>query len=142
TSGANAACYVSNYGGATQSPGNFTAAQTADKPLVKKTVAMEYSPIEHDPSGVRVVKFYIFDGACTDATPGCGATNSPRSPSANLDGAGDKFLPNLCNNCHGGTYFPSNPAAPTLAEVTFGASFLPFDIYSYRDGTAGPKPTD
>jgi hypothetical protein len=104
-------------------------------------VAMEYSPIEHDPSGLRVVKFYIYDGACTDATPGC-ATNSARSTSADLDGAGLKYVPNLCNTCHGGSYAPVTAASPTAAELNFGASFLPFDVYSYRDGTAGPKPSD
>jgi hypothetical protein len=141
--GLNAACYVSNYGGPDQSPGNFTAAQAASKPDVKKTVAMEYSPIENADPNLRVVKFYIFDGACTDVTPDCMA-NSPRSPSANLDGAGEKFVPQLCMNCHGGGnyYTPAIPALPTPAEVNVSASFLPFDVYSYRDGTAGPKPSD
>jgi hypothetical protein len=140
--GLDVACYVSNYGGPDQSPGNFTKAQAADKPSVKKTVAMEYSTIEHDPSGLRVVKFYIYDGACTDVIPGC-AANSPRSPSANLDDAGEKFVPNLCVTCHGGGFYaPVNPSRPTFGEVTLGASFREFDVYSYRDGTAGPKPSD
>jgi hypothetical protein len=29
-----------------------------------------------------------------------------------------------------------------FADVNMGSSFLPFDVYSYRDGTAGPKPSD
>ena len=141
--GSNVACYVSNYGGPDQNPGNFIKAKDADKPTVKKTVAMEYSPIEGQDPTIRVVKFYVYDGACTAATLGCGATNSPRSPSANLDGAGEKFVPNLCTTCHGGGYyFPVDPAAPTFAEVNNSSSFLPFDIASYRDGTAGPKPSD
>lgn len=142
-SGSNVACYVSNYGRPDQNPGNFTAALAANKPEVRKTLAMEYSPVEGDADPTaRTVKFYVFDGACTDATPGCGSVNSPRNVSANLDGAGEKFVPQLCNTCHGGTYLPANPSSPTLAEVKMGANFLPLDIGSYRDGTAGPKSSD
>jgi hypothetical protein len=142
-SGMNVACYASSYGTPDQNPGNFTKAQVANKPTVKKTLAMEYSPIEGQDPTIRVVKFYVYDGACTDAIVGCGTTNSARSPSANLDGAGEKYVPNLCTHCHGGGYyFPVDPASPTFAEVNLGASFLPFDVASYRDGTAGPKPTD
>jgi hypothetical protein len=141
--GSDVACYVSNYGQPDQNPGNFTAALAANKPDVSKTVAMEYSVIEGDPDPTsRAVKFYVFDGACTDVLPGCGSVNSPRNVSANLDGAGEKYVPKLCNVCHGGSYVPAVSSNPTLTEVKMGASFLPFDIASYRDGTAGPKPSD
>jgi hypothetical protein len=140
--GADVACYVSNYGGPDQSPGNFTKAQAADKPSVQATVAMEYSTIEGDSSGVRVVKFYVFAGACTDAIAGCGAVNSPRVDSANLDGAGVKYVPNLCTTCHGGDYTPQVNANPTLNDLKTGSNFLAFDVASFRDGTAGPKASD
>ena len=61
--------------------------------------------------------------------------------SANLDGFGEKFVPNLCINCHGGEkYFPKNVAAPTATEVALrplvgpaiGASFREFDTDSFR----------
>jgi cytochrome c553 len=135
---------VSNYGQPDQNPGNFTAALAANKKDVRKTFAMEYSPIDGnpDPALPRVVKFYVFDGACTDATPGCNGVNSLRSVSADLDGSGEKYVPQLCNTCHGGNYAPVNPNDPTIDEVKMGANFLPLDIASYRDGTAGPKPSD
>lgn len=139
--GLDVACYVSNYGNPDQSPGNFTKAQNAVKSDVKKTVAMEYSAIEGDPSGVRVVKFYVYDGACTDAIVGC-TSNSPRSDSADLDGAGVKYVPNLCATCHGGDYSPQNNANPKLTDLKTGSNFLAFDVYSFRDGTAGPKASD
>jgi hypothetical protein len=117
------ACYVTNYGGADQAPGNFDLAKAANKPDALATVAMEYSP---GPGGSRIVKFYAYGG---------GEEDSARIFSADLDGAGQKFVPNLCLNCHGGVYFPANPNNPTIAEVDMGSSFREFDIYSFRDGT-------
>jgi Big-like domain-containing protein len=139
----NVACYVSNYGGPDQNPGNFTEAKEANKPDAGKTVAMEYSPIEGDATGDRVVKFYIFDGACLPGIPGCTAVQFPkRSDDADLDGSGGKTAPGLCLNCHGGTYSPVNVLAPTLAEVKLNSSFLAFDVSSFRDDEAGPSDLD
>jgi hypothetical protein len=117
------ACYVTNYGGADQAPGNFDLAKAANKPDALATVAMEYSA---GPGGGRIVKFYAYGG---------GESDSERIFSADLDGAGQKFVPNLCLNCHGGVYNPENPNSPTAAEVNMGSSFREFDIYSFRDGT-------
>ncbi len=124
------ACYVTNYGVGDQAPGNYDLAKLADKPTAGATVAMEYSP---GPGGQKIVKFYVFAG---------GVKDSPRIGYADLDGAGPKFIPNLCLNCHGGTYQPSNPNTPTNAELDMGSSFREFDIYSYRDGTLGDKPNE
>lgn len=123
------ACYVTNYGVGDQAPGNFDLAQLGDQSLAGATVAMEYSDGPGGPP--KIVKFYAYAGGLAD---------SERVASADLDGAGQKFLPNLCLNCHGGTYQPANPNNPTVPELDMGSSFREFDIYSYRDGTLGDKP--
>jgi mono/diheme cytochrome c family protein len=126
----NVACYVTNYGVGDQSPGNYDLAKAADTSTAGATVAMEYSP---GPLGTKIVKFYVFGG---------GVAASPRIPFADLDGSGQKFVPQLCLTCHGGNYQPANTLAPDPAEVNMGASFREFDIYSYRDGTLGDKPNE
>jgi hypothetical protein len=87
------------------------------------TVCMEYSPVEGDPSGIKIVKFFVF--ADKDGLPGV-----ERQPAADLDGFGGKFVPNLCTNCHGGSYY--NPASPTLADVNMGSSFRELDLSTYK----------
>jgi hypothetical protein len=124
------ACYVTNYGAGDQAPGNYDLAKAADTTTAGATVAMEYSP---GPGGTKIVKFYAYGG---------GDQDSPRIESANLDGAGEKYIPNLCLNCHGGSYQPNNPNDPTSDEVNMGSSFREFDIHSYRDGTLGDKPNE
>lgn len=115
------ACYVTNYGAADQAPGNYDLAEEANAANALATVAMEYSP---GPSGgPKIVKFYAYAG---------GVASSGRITSANLDGAGEKYIPNLCLNCHGGYYQPG--------ALDLGSSFREFDIYSYRDGTLGDTP--
>jgi hypothetical protein len=117
-----AAAYVTNYGKFNQEHGNADLAANRDSPGA--TVAMEYGPVEGQ--GVtRVVKFFVYAGA------GFGA-NAPRAASADLDGFGPKFVPNLCNNCHGGSYFPANPASPTFANINMGAAFRELDIATYK----------
>jgi hypothetical protein len=123
----NVACYVTNYGKSDQAPGNFVLAQLADKSEAGSTLAMEYSP---GPAGTKIVKFYAFGG---------GEPGSLRVLSVDLDGAGEKFVPSLCLNCHGGLYAPVNPNGPTDGEVDMGSSFRELDIYGYRDGTAGDR---
>ena len=73
----------------------------------------------------RIVKFFVYAG-------GGGGANAPRQPSANLDGFAEKFVPNLCLNCHGGAYNPAVPTAPTFADVNMGASFRELDIATYK----------
>jgi hypothetical protein len=124
----NVGCYVTNYGAPDQSPGNYDLAKAADESVAGATVAMEYSP---GPGGTKIVKFFAYGG---------GEAGSGRILSANLDGSGEKFVPNLCLNCHGGEYAPLVPAGPTNGELDMGASFREFDIHSYRDGTLADKP--
>jgi len=93
------------------------------------TVAMEYNvapgydPL--DPDARRYVSFYVFDG------------NDNRTLSADLDGRGQKFVPGLCNVCHGGRpkalvggVYPNNGDT--------GAGFIPWDLdtYLFEDATA------
>jgi hypothetical protein len=121
------ACYVTNYGptpGTPTFPDEGTAltdAVAAQNPTaVKKqfaTVAMEYvgqtilglgSPPQVD--------FYVFDD------------QGQRINAAALDSEGAKAIPQMCMACHGGTYDPQTH------RVT-GASFLPFDVFSFHYST-------
>jgi hypothetical protein len=128
------ACYVTNYGnGYTNiAPGGGTADQddadaagqrnTVGNSAEVATVAMEYSPIENDPSGDKVVKFFVYKK---------GLANYGRSISANLDGRGERPVPQLCMICHGGLLPQQSTAGVavfgTAADVKLGSRFLPFD---------------
>src|SRR6185369_4706569 len=72
----------------------------------------------------KIVKFFVFSG-------GSGGRDAPRQGGADLDGFGVKFVPNLCNNCHGGNYSPNNPASPTFAEINMLASFRELDLETF-----------
>ncbi len=50
---------------------------------------------------------------------------------ADLDGGGDKFVPNLCVVCHGVRPYTNNP--------DLGARFLPFDLSSYQYSTRSSR---
>ena len=116
--------FVTNFGNADQNPANENGALNAIAPGA--TIAMEYTPLASASSGTgidpRVVKFFVY-GA------GGQLVNS-----ADLDGFGQKFVPGLCQNCHGGDRFTiaSTAALPvaTADEVRLrpdptqvGASF-------------------
>jgi hypothetical protein len=116
------AAYVTNYGKFNQDDDNADLAANRDTPGA--TVCMEYGPVFGQGS-TRIVKFFVYAG-------GDFAFNAPRVPSANLDGFGEKFVPNLCLNCHGGNYNPSNPTSPTFADVNMGAAFRELDIATYK----------
>lgn len=116
------AAYVTNYGDPDQNPGNADSAANRINPGA--TVCMEYGPVAGQ-GPTRIVKFFVYAGADF-------AENAPRQPSADLDGFGAKFIPNLCLNCHGGNYFPSDPGSPTFAEINMGAAFRELDIATYK----------
>ncbi|MCP3163502.1 carboxypeptidase-like regulatory domain-containing protein [Myxococcus qinghaiensis] len=113
-SGANRAFYVTNHASV-----DFATAGVA--PIA--TVAMEYSP-HPTLGGTPYTKFYVFDAVGT------------RVDRADLDGNGDKFVPQLCNVCHGGDPFSlsSDPRAD------LNARFIPFDLESYRYSTIESPP--
>lgn len=116
------AAYVTNYGLFNQDHFNADLAATRNTPGA--TVAMEYGPVEGQGT-TRIVKFFVYAGADF-------AANAPRAAAADLDGFGAKFVPNLCLNCHGGSYFPADPASPTFAEINMGAAFRELDIATYK----------
>jgi hypothetical protein len=59
------------------------------------------------------VRFYVFD------------EQENLIPTAALDREGPKSVPQMCMACHGGDYSPTTHAA-------LGASFLPFDVFSFK----------
>jgi cytochrome c5 len=129
----NIACYVTNYGNGylNTPPGGGTPDQddadaagqrnTVGNSAEVATVAMEYSPIELDPAGDKVVKFFVYKKALA---------NYGRSISANLDGRGERPVPQLCMICHGGLLPQQSAGVATFgnaADVKLGSRFLPFD---------------
>jgi hypothetical protein len=114
------AAYVTNYsrgGKFDQNPIFADDALAQNQPGA--TVCMEYAPIEGDPAGTKIVKFFVF------AKAGLTLQNH-----ADLDGFGEKFVPNLCLHCHGGSYY--NSASPTLADVNMESSFRELDVSTYK----------
>ncbi|HYE06644.1 MAG TPA: carboxypeptidase regulatory-like domain-containing protein [Planctomycetota bacterium] len=155
------AAYVTNYGDPDQSLGNVN--QAADvweagidqaerddrKGEAAATVCMEYAVVEGVTGAdatTKVVKFFAYGG---------GLANAPRIKSADLDQqGGQKFIPMLCQNCHGSTDFyapyPTGVPSPTPAQlltaaanpsfddINMGASFREFDITTFRYAGANP----
>lgn len=131
--GGHLAAFVTNYGGFDQNPANADAA--ADRLLPGATVCMEYSPVEGAPAGApAIVKFFVYAG-------NGGKAGAARLQSANLDTFGEKFVPNLCLNCHGGAYYVADDDTPTFADIDMGARFRELDIATYRfpGGAATPS---
>ena len=94
--------------------------------------------------GSPTVKFYVYNRSNSEQTHG----EFPRTAVADLDGCGNKFVPGLCLNCHGGdvpTQFNNNPAKTTwttqdVLEVG-AASFREFDTatFKYPGGRSTPN---
>jgi len=143
------ACYVTNFG----QPPIFEVDQIdADHALAglnpDATVAMEFSRVENEvanpvefPDNNRAVKFYVYN------------TNDPTGPTikkADLDGFGERPVPQLCVICHGGQV-ASEPAGPDPLGPQKGAftsrndimsmqsNFLPFDLHLYNFPAAKTK---
>lgn len=110
--------YVTNYsrGGPFDQNPVFADDAVADN-QPGATVCMEFSPVEGDVT--PIVKFFVYAGV-----------GEVRQPAADLDGFGAKFVPNLCLNCHGGSYF--NPIPASLADVNMGSSFRELDLATYK----------
>jgi hypothetical protein len=130
SAGGDVFAYVTNYGRADQNPSNADDADTQNLATQGATVAMEFTPLAGVPG--KVVKFFVYNN---------GQPTGKLINSANLDGFGEKFVPNLCITCHGGEfYFPADPALPTALELSLrpslasavGASFREFDTQSFR----------
>jgi hypothetical protein len=140
------ACYVTNYGDIT-TPDQQDAdnANTNTGPIA--TVAMEYSRVENPPADPiefpddnRTVKFYVYKEAVP--SPVNAGQGNGRAISANLDGFGERPVPQLCVVCHSGIFSqepvdPADPVSPvrpafSLRDDAFmGSRFLPFDLHYY-----------
>lgn len=138
--GADVFAYVTNYGFPDQNPINADNALAQDPATRGATVCMEYT-LQPGVAG-RVVKFFVYAG-----NGGLGLAKLVNS--ANLDGFGEKFVPNLCQNCHGGEFYnPAITSAPTPLEISLrpnpiaiGASFREFDIPAFRFPGGAINPT-
>lgn len=133
--GADVATYVVNYGNRnTPDAQDVQDAINNNNPVA--TVAMEYSRIESPPGtptefddAERVVKFYVYNNAGNLAYQ------------ANLDGFGERPVPQLCMVCHGGEY-PGGSVFGTAApfasreDTKLGSKFIPFDLTYYAFGSA------
>jgi len=125
------ACYVTNYGSRFTDDGqDYLDALSNTVPIA--TVGMEYSRVE-DPNdenvlvGDPIVKFYVYKEAIGNA----------RAGSANLDGVGERPVPQLCMVCHGGHYpdavdvsAEGVPAWTDGESADLGSRFIPFDLAS------------
>lgn len=145
--GADVACYVSNYGNRfTDDVQDFKDAVDDNGQIA--TVGMEYSQVEN-PVGagfqaktgggvLRIVKFYVFAHAVPTTNPAHPGQGDGRVVSADLDGFGQRPVPALCMVCHGGRFnvATSGPGVPAwttsnanTADLT--SKFIPFDIREY-----------
>lgn len=116
--GSNVACYVTNYGGPNQAGSNADDALSKNQNTRLATVAMEY-----DASISTVnqrVKFYVYGKYNNGQANLAGRLNS-----VDLDGFGEKFVPNLCLVCHGGPVYLSGAG-------TVGSRFREFDLPSFK----------
>ena len=155
-------CYVTNYGNGYTNIYNATAnggpgtVDTDDANAAAShstigfssdvaTVAMEYSDLPAV-AGNKVVKFYVYKAALTTAAA-ITVTNPSgayaRSISANLDGRGERPVPQLCMICHGGEVPQQSGGVPAFgnnAQVTLGSRFLPFD-HRFFTSPSGVNPS-
>ncbi len=155
------ACYVTNYGQPPIfNPDQVDADNAHSKTNPDATVTMEYSRVENpsnladpnapnDPSvpisfpdPERAVKFYVYNTNAPDTAP---------LEKADLDGRGNRPVPQLCVICHGGQVAseaadPTNPTGPkkgafaSRADImSMRSNFLPFDLHLFNYPTAKSK---
>jgi len=127
------ACFVSNYGPA---PLINTGAINPNYPNLSQAVSQISNPstpafatvaMLFNPNGIGSngdpVTFYVFDGT------------GNLLDYATLDQEGlIKTVPRMCMACHGGTYDPVKHSVKAPATSQLGASFLPFDVWSFFFG--------
>jgi hypothetical protein len=108
------ASYVQNYP---------TLADAINNTNLIATVAMEYRAPENDPSAPKFTTFYVF-----------GATGE-RLTKIDLDGRGEKYVPGLCNVCHGGKPKQGGfhgSIATYEDQGDTGAKWIPWDLDTYK----------
>ncbi|MGA2247472.1 MAG: hypothetical protein ABSH48_20985, partial [Verrucomicrobiota bacterium] len=127
TNGDEFAFYVTNY-------------KDADVAASKKgpvaTVCMEFSRAADPASAKKVgspyIKFYVYEHSTN-----VDLFSSPLVVSADLDGFGQKFVPNLCMVCHGGSRGQLSQIKADVAAGKPGVNgdlatrFIPFDLESF-----------
>jgi hypothetical protein len=107
------ACYVTNYGFRfNDRQGSMKAAEEQLKP--RNTVCILYQPSMPEQ---QQVQFFVFDG------------DGNRQEWAQLDSMGPRPHPQICTNCHGGSY-------DDTTHLVSGAHFLPLDPDLVDFGTA------
>jgi mono/diheme cytochrome c family protein len=114
----------SNYG-----PLNLDAAIAQDRERVIGSNAIEFSPIdENDPASKKVLKFYTYG-------PPDGQGQQARLTSANLDGRGTKFMPDMCLVCHGGSLYPLDENGDFRVQTLESAkpNLLDVDTFEFED---------
>ncbi len=102
---------------------NYPSLEAAAKklsPII--AVAMEYKATPSS-NGRRIVKFYAY---APDARSASG--DYKRIHSVNLDGRGEKYLPEACTVCHGGTPGGLAAAGEYANGGDVNAAFLPWDL--------------
>ncbi len=125
----NVFAYVTNYTRADHQPDqnqlDAVYAYNQDQTKVVATVAMEATNF----GGMsKVVKFFVYAGD---------QGSSRLIESADLDGLGQKFVPQLCQVCHGGQPYPTSGTPTTLdyalrtAAANPGAVLREFDLASF-----------
>lgn len=113
------ACTVENYNNIADGEAGENLIATV---AMENTVAPGQDP--NNPNAKKCTTFYIFDG------------NGNRLDALDLDGRGPRFLPGLCNTCHGGApkslvngVYPDNGCTET--------QFIPWDLdgFLFEDET-------
>jgi hypothetical protein len=115
----NVSSYVQNYP---------TLQDAVDGTRLLATVAMEYAPPiksdgSYDTAKPKFSKFYVFDAA------------GNRVNKVDLDGRGEKFVPGLCNVCHGGKPKLDNVGVSNLGYSDggdTGARWIPWDLDTFE----------
>jgi hypothetical protein len=116
--GANRACYVTNYGVSPQTPPPAADAQSAVLDAIVGNTPFATVAMESYPGTPQPVRFYVYGNDGKLFLDGNGQGHAVA-----LDGdPTPKYAPHLCLTCHGGYY---------NSGVISGASFLPFDVYSF-----------
>lgn len=125
-----------NYG-----PINVEAAIEADLSFHAGTNAIEFSPLNEDvpvgPDNPRVAKFFTFK------------PSGPRNVEADLDGRGDKHMPQPCLLCHGSTLQPWNAdevlmsatpwALPEVAQTLRSSKLNQLELESFDYSSLYPN---
>ena len=93
------------------------------------TVAMEYTSPPGLPTKPKFTTFFVFQD---QQEPKDGVLE--RVTSIDLDGRGKKFVPGLCNVCHGGKPKPNSLGTTTgyLDRGDTGAKWIPWDLDTYH----------